>query len=48
MKTRMTEQDGRPYGIDVLMPNKYAKTESPDARALLKMIPEQNKEWLEL
>lgn len=41
------ELNGLPYGIDVLMPNKYEKSQGPDAHELLGMIPEQTRAWVE-
>ena len=36
--------DGKPYGIDVIMPNNYVGDEVPDLQS---MIPEEHKAWIE-
>src|SRR5512139_3657470 len=40
---------GRPFGVDLLLPRKYAGAEEGgvDSKALRDMIPDEHREWLE-
>ncbi|MDB5428925.1 MAG: Monooxygenase [Caulobacter sp.] len=38
---------GRPYGVDVLIPNKFEKVSAPDPETLEKQIPPATRAWFE-
>ncbi|HGJ8973822.1 TPA: nitronate monooxygenase [Pseudomonas aeruginosa] len=39
--------DGKPYGVDILIPNRYEKRAAVASAELLKMIPEEHRQFLD-